>query len=612
MTHYTVTPDSNSPMPRQQGLLQRGSRWYLNIRVPKDLREALGKEHVRQALDTSDYKEARRKTSFELARWMAHFEEQRNKLARMNPITATGKPRPLGVVDDQEAFAMVLRFFVQLETRRAEDKVSDDEREEVLETLKTDATALGGSGGLYEPQDGSGPLKRFLAREGLECPPTSPAFQKLARLFLAAELEHTMRGIDMLEGRPFVPHDHRFRDHFAHSPTPIIERGPTLGELLDRYRKHQETARRSKSSLMAYELPARILREEFGGNEPLSSITAQRIAFLVEVLRNVPQNASQRYPKLTLREAVAAAEKAGDLRKLKRVSLINYHANIGAIFKFGVAHGMMKENPAANPYLRETFGEEGIAEPKAQFTVAELNRLFLAPLYTGCIDDENGYARRGEARPRRGRFWIPLLALFHGMRCNEACQLHTEDVKERDGISFFAIREEGENGEKCDKNLKTKQSRREVPFHPVLIRLGFPEFVAERRKDTTSPRLFPELAAGGKGYYSNPFSKWFGRFVGKTLGHQVEATFHSFRHQFRDACRVARLDAESVALLAGWEPGEAGGKAVMNKYGRGPDFFRLLAEDLAKVSYAGLDLSHLYPEAKRPVFKRSAKPIRQR
>jgi integrase len=507
----------------------------------------------------------------------------------------------------------MLRFFVQLERRREEETISPVEREDVLDTLKTDAAAISGSE-VYEGQYRAVALQRFLDREGLECPPTSPTFQKLSRLFQAAELEHTMRGIDSLEGRPVVSHDPRFREYFAHSLTPHVESSPTLGELLTRYRKHQEAAKRSKSSLMAYELPARILREEFGEREPLSAITRARVESLIEILRDVPQNASQRYPGLTLREAVAAAEKAADVRRLKRVTLIGYHANIGAIFKFGVAHGMMKENPAANPYLRETFGEESVVEPRAQFTVSQLNRLFRAPLYTGCIDDENGYARVGPSKPRRGRFWIPLLALFHGMRCNEACQLYTQDVKERDGIPFFAIREELENGEKCDKNLKTRQSRREVPIHPELERVGFLDFVNERRGDHASRRLFPDLAVGGKGYFSNPFSKWFGRFVEKALGLGVQATFHSFRHQFRDACRVARLDAEIVALLAGWEPGGAGGK-VMNHYGRGPEFFPLLAEAIAKVRYAGLDLSHLYrPKGGlvKSVPKRSKKPVRQR
>jgi len=186
------------------------------------------------------------------------------------------------------------------------------------------------------------------------------------------------------------------------------------------------------------------------------------------------------------------------------------------------------------------------------------------------------------------------LSLFHGLRLNEAAQLYTEDVKHLGGIDYLAIREEREDGSKCDKRLKTKQSKRNVPIHPELIRIGFLDFVAARRKDRTSPRLFPELSAGSTGYFSNAFSKWFARFAEHALGHSTEATFHSFRHQFRDATRAARLGIESVARLAGWQSGDPNQQRQVFEYGGGEELLRVLAEDIAKVKYPGLDLSHLY------------------
>lgn len=79
------------------------------------------------------------------------------------------------------------------------------------------------------------------------------------------------------------------------------------------------------------------------------------------------------------------------------------------------------------------------------------------------------------------------------------------------------------------------------------------------------------------------------------LGRSTEATFHSFRHQFRDATRAARLSVESVARLAGWEAGDPNQQRQVFQYGGGQQLLRMLAEDIAKVKYPGLDLSHLYP-----------------
>ncbi|SRR5713101_4016114 len=116
----------------------------------------------------------------------------------------------------------------------------------------------------------------------------------------------------------------------------------------------------------------------------------------------------------------------------------------------------------------------------------------------------------------------------------------------------------------------------------------------KRNPSAASPRLFPELSAGSTGYFSNSFSKWFARFVENALGRPTKATFHSFRHQFRDATRAARLGVESVARLAGWERGDPNQHRQVFDYGGGPELLRMLADDIAKVEYPGLDLSHLY------------------
>jgi integrase len=55
------------------------------------------------------------------------------------------------------------------------------------------------------------------------------------------------------------------------------------------------------------------------------------------------------------------------------------------------------------------------------------------------VDDESRYARQGAAKPRRSRFWIPLIALFSGMRLNEICQMDTADVQEIEGTLCFSV-----------------------------------------------------------------------------------------------------------------------------------------------------------------------------
>jgi integrase len=343
------------------------------------------------------------------------------------------------------------------------------------------------------------------------------------------------------------------------------------------------------------ELQAFLKREK-----QLAAITREDMHALFDLLQRAPSNATKRYKGMTLAQATEAADKAQDTRRLSPKTVHHHYIQISALLNLATDEKLISESPLNSRFLRMAVAESAPSQPREQFTIAELNKLFRSPLHENCQADTGA---------RKGVFWVPLLALFHGFRCNEACQIFTEDVKTRDGITFIAIREERENGSKCEKKLKTKQSKRDVPLHPELARLGFLEFVEGRRRDASSPRLFPDLTPGHKGYFSDDFSKCFIRIVKTALGKGCKATMHSFRHQFRDATRAARLPAETVARLAGWEHGEDGMSRQMSHYGRGPEYLRTLAEDIAKVEYPGLDLAHLYPHG---IAKRKPSPVRLR
>jgi hypothetical protein len=596
MSHKTVTLTQPIPMPRHTHLLRRGSQYYVNVRIPKDLRGVLKKSHIRKSLHTSDPREAVQRVRIESVRIHDEFEQLRAK-----PRPEKTQPRDLSAISEGEAYKIALRYFSALE-KMSEDwwenevpKLEQEQLAEALDNLRTDEVVLTGGSKHYEAHDGSFFLNAFLREQRMVWAPDSAAYAKLRELFRRAQLENTRRTMDRIVHGTVNTHDPLFRDVFAH--TELTRNGATklatVADLLRRFAKAQRDANLSAGTQMTYKIPARIMREVLGEQTPVKEITTQDIEELCDLLRQFPKNAAQRYPGLTLQQAIVEAKRRGDMQRLGSKTLANYFNNIVTILNFAVEKRLISHNPAKGRWLRQSFKGQTRSR-KALFTTEELNKLFRTPLYTGCKDDETGYAVAGPKHPRRGRFWVPLVSLFQGLRCNEAAQLYTEDVKQRGNIHYLAIREEREDGSNCDKRLKTKQSKRDVPIHPELIRIGFLDFVAARRKDPTSSRLFPELSAGLTGYFSNSFSKWFARFVQSALGRSTQATFHSFRHQFRDATRAARLSVESVARLAGWESGDPSQRRQVFEYGGGEELLRMLAEDIAKVRYPGLSLSHLY------------------
>jgi integrase len=282
------------------------------------------------------------------------------------------------------------------------------------------------------------------------------------------------------------------------------------------------------------------------------------------------------------------------LPALSPVAANSYLNNLSALFNWAVKERYLEWNPAVG--LQVAKPTAGRKSRKRPFDIAQLKAIFAAPLYTGCIDDQRGYAEPGPNRPRRGRFWVPLLSLWTGMRLNECCQLLVNDLRVLDGTECIVIHEAGDDdGGEADKRVKTAAGERYVPIHPELKRIGFMEYVTAMREGGQS-RLFPDLPRGANGYYSDPFQKWFGRFL-KAGAAKPKTSFHSFPHAYRDALREANISQERARALGGW----AGNGTADQLYGDGlrPS---TLAKEVAKISYPGLDLSHLHlqPVAKYP------------
>ncbi|WP_267358935.1 MULTISPECIES: site-specific integrase, partial [unclassified Methylobacterium] len=218
------------------------------------------------------------------------------------------------------------------------------------------------------------------------------------------------------------------------------------------------------------------------------------------------------------------------------------------------------------------------------FSTEQLTNIFNAPLYTGCLNDEAGYARVGTQVIRRGRFWVPLISLFTGMRMNEICQLLVRDVAQLDGVDVIIVAADDAGV----KRVKTAAGERFVPIHPELKRCGLLQYrdAAIARGET---RLFPELTtAKSSGYLSDNFSKWFANFLRSCGAAQPRTSFHSFRHNYRDALREADISVERVRALGGWSSGR-----TEDDYGSGLRA-STLDREIAKVRYEKLDLSHLH------------------
>jgi integrase len=155
------------------------------------------------------------------------------------------------------------------------------------------------------------------------------------------------------------------------------------------------------------------------------------------------------------------------------------------------------------------------------------------------------------------RYWIPLIAMYSGLRLDEICQMYVEDVRLVDGMWSFSI-----NDEK-DKKLKTLSSKRIVPVHPELLNIGFVEYVDEL-KESGSPRLWMNLSRRDSDGYGNAFGKWFQRFNRTHITKDKAKVFHSFRHVVADTLKQAGVQEIVISEILG----HANESMTMSRYGK--------------------------------------------
>jgi hypothetical protein len=89
--------------------------------------------------------------------------------------------------------------------------------------------------------------------------------------------------------------------------------------------------------------------------------------------------------------------------------------------------------------------------------VKQLEALLRSPIWTGCQSARERHLP-GPEIIRDHQYFLPLLGAYAGLRLEEGCQLHVEDVGTEDGVTFLAV-QPGDG-----KQLKSRAAVRRVPL----------------------------------------------------------------------------------------------------------------------------------------------------
>jgi integrase len=598
-------------------LLKLGSRYYFRRAVPKDLQPVICKPVFKEALGTSDHKRAAEIVRIRAVEVDAIFKAARFQI-QVSDRECTNDERSTDAlpISELEIRQLVMIWFSDAQKRRDEryfskdqfddygedsgfyegyDEVEEDEESEVDETLdEIEATTpdpleeIGGDINSFQNLSDSNSLaivqntaNQLLETKGLELDFNSDGYQLLCGLIRRGYLQGARRAYArIIENRSNEVFDVLFAEPANDQVVPSIP----LKELVEIYMNDPDREHILEKSKKADRAKFTVLIELLGEETPVSAITRKDCREARAAILNLPKNSKQKFPKMSALEASRYAD-VNDIEKISKTTVNGHIGRLSTLLKYAVREDYLGKNPAEELRIRTEGSKKEARHP---FSNEQLEQIFNSPLYTGCQNDGLGYAKPGNSKPKRGKFWVPLIGLFTGMRLNEICQLEVSDIEKLDGVDVILIRKEGEGD---DKKLKTRSAKRAVPIHPELKKMGLLKHV-KKMKDKGKVRLFPDLSKGKTGYYSDPFEKWFGRFQDKAGAKTKKTSFHSFRHTFRDRLREANVNQDAVRALGGWK--DSGG--AEENYGSGLKAGTLYRE-ISKIEFSDLDLSHLYDDA---------------
>lgn len=448
--------------------------------------------------------------------------------------------------------------------RRGQGRLMGEGWSWLLSTLRD--VRLAGDGGLLEEIFGP-TVEALLTSEGLRLDPDDTEGRTALLWALSAKLVSSEDDITRhLSGyAPPIP------------PRPVAPanpkgRGRTVLALIKAY-KAAKWDGWSQSSRTAVEPAFRVL-EHAVGDQDVTVIDRETAREVFELVKTLPAalGRNKELKDLRVPEAVERGKELGLPTIGPKTVNGSYMAHISAAFGWAEDEQWIAKNPFRGLAVADPVSLRDKRDP---FTTEQMRTLFSSSPWDKPMDDQN---------KKPGRFWVPLIALFSGMRLGEIAGLRIRDLEDVGSIPCFRVRPHP------GRELKNEESRRDIPVHSRLLQLGLMGYVETRRKGAADAEalLFPDGKANSRGQSGAKLSEWF---VGHLKARKITGTklgMHSFRHNFEDALRLIGYHgrAEGQALAGRKVSGSEGG------YGTG---FTIgtLQDVLEKITFAELDLSHL-------------------
>ena len=536
---------SNNLQMRSNGV------YYLRVFIPSALVKRFGRKEITRSLGTKCRRQAER-----LAISMRAKAYGLMDMATKNPHLTKEDLRQIAKRYFDRAMADEEVNYLDTKYRSMDREMWVTQYEEMIEELDY---CLGGH--LFESGTVTEIMNKVLEHEGLDLAPDSHEYRQVAEIALRTAIEVNRMQQSRLIGN-FKPEPSE--EILTSSPTKATKsdgEAIAFDDLVAKFITENEQSWKPKT-LEKYRANLPICSEILGKKVQASTIHKAAVRKVKETLGALPPNWTKLHPSISVEEVVEIT-KGTDEDVLSPSTANSYLTSLSSLMAWAGKQGYVGSNPVSGMLFPDPVKNKDKRDP---FLAKDLDSIFSAPIFTG-MKSEHHWKKPGSVIDRGERFWIPLIALFSGMRLGEIVNLNVDDFKAEDGIDCLIIRES-----------KTEAGVRRVPLHPELKEIGLLGFVKGIQQGQP-------LFAGTS---SDAYSKHFGRLLDSVGITDRKLVFHSFRHTFTDALRAAKVTEPIAKALIGHSDG-----TVTGQYGSGYPM-DVLYDELKRVRFPELVLTQHY------------------
>ena len=538
------------------------NKWIVRVTIPEELRPIMGKRELVESDLPADARARERKAVGIINAFYAQIDEARERyeLQQRHPeaeLALAAKAHYANALQTDEATRAAMPSFSDMEVERtrlldqmAAGEIGISHGHEALINSTTDYELMLGARDFYRNNRtrrlaalrssfASGEtrwiepvVEQYVHDRKLGIARGTRDWTNLAHALMRAEIEALERTIERDRG----DHGGEPRDPLLTAPDPFANISPskapegsgmTLSEALSAFHKERTAGRSSLAprTMDEHKNAVRMFNEFAGGEIAVRLITKRQVIDYKQALLETPNRYTMRFPGLSLPQAIKANKKRAEPFSTLAPKTINmkWLSHLSTVLQWASNNGHIEANPAQG--VRVDTGSTVHKEPSyLPFDRDELSLIFGHEMFA----DPQSYGLRQ---------WATLVMLYTGVRnSSEMSRMQIDNIYEEQGVPVFYLAEASKN----------QRSKRFVPIHQDLIKLGLFDYIADLRAKGET-RLFPEWEPTDK------VNNWFNvTYLRRTLGiTSRQKVFYSFRHTLSTELARSGCPRELSKMITG-------------------------------------------------------------